>query len=928
MSTGSGGDEARSNKNVFVEYWEKGLNVVAVRDKTPLHKWEHLINQRQTKEELDSLPIEKANGIAVVLGTKLEEGYLAVIDFDVKNLPSEVVEKGQEILAKLPETLTERTPSGGLHLFYFSKTEPKSISSYHNKCALELLGKGKLCVVSPTPGYEVVKKAEVAIVDDINELFLSAIKNAGIDVEQEEKYWFDAEEYKERKYEGKDPPCIQRIKLGTEEGQRNEYAIRYASYLLNFKKVNPDRAWKTLLKWNNENSPPLDKKELHTIFKSATRGYVYGCSDPILSSLCSPDCPFYKKREKKEEKPEFPPEVEEEIENEVKRIIEAENQIEAIKPHLDNVIAGEEDNKIPIFILLASGKLIDPGRKQIIVIKGTEGTGKSTIATTLTRGYKTKAVARFSAHALDYSDLNNYEVLYLTELGAMDMEKQGVSTLKFLSADDKGYTVEITEKDPETGKMKTTEYRIPAMTVITTTTRVSLEPQFERRVWLFTTDDGEEQTRRVRKFKVNQEIENTKKMIGQIKITSYEFSSEVLRRFVERMELFNVVLPFPESIDREIKTRALRIRSDLSKIYEFIKLYALFNKKRLVKIDENTYAVTPEVAIEAMKLIAKALARMHTQLEERQMRVLNVLRELSGSITVQLPSGDTEMPVDYTKAGKVIDKSLREKIAVRLGKSERYVRRILNSLEEAGYLSSDEKKPKTYILLYDLDEITGDIVRGIMKIGDHSELINSMIEEAKNNFGIEFRPDRVGGLDMIGTSKKPGPDNGSDSLSMLRSRLDIGRQGCENVESDGKMRKPGDDGSNGTEIRFGWTWDNNIVYDSSWLISTGNYSATVRVEGGKPVNFDILQHPPCPIPTIQTEQSESISEANGATAVGPSSPVQSSELFEERNEKLIYCPICLKSGRKIGFTNEEDLRRHIRARHESREPESDPEGVE
>jgi DNA-binding transcriptional ArsR family regulator len=372
----------------------------------------------------------------------------------------------------------------------------------------------------------------------------------------------------------------------------------------------------------------------------------------------------------------------------------------------------------------------------------------------------------------------------------------------------------------------------------------------------------------------------------------------------------------------------LRIRSDLSKIYEFIKLYALFNKKRLMKINENIYAVTPEVAIEAMKLIARALARMHTQLEERQMRVLNALRELSGSITVQLPSGDTEVPVDYTKAGKVIDKSLREKIAVKIGKSERYVRRILNSLEEAGYLSSDEKKPKSYILLYDLDEITGDIVRGVMKIGNHSELIASMIEEAKNNFGIEFRPDQSGELDTIGTSKKPGPDSGSDSLSVLRSTLDIGRQGYENVKSDRKMEKSGDDENNGTGIRFGWMLNNSTVYDSAWVISAGNYSFNVEVEGGKSDNYDIFRYPPCPIPIIRTEQSENITKPNGATAVGPSDPVQSSETFEERNEKLIYCPICLESGRKIGFTNEEDLRRHIRARHGSREPESDSEEVE
>jgi len=114
---------------------------------------------------------------------------------------------------------------------------------------------------------------------------------------------------------------------------------------------------------------------------------------------------------------------------------------------LDNVICGESENKQAILILLTGSKYKDIEKKSIVILKGTEGSGKSTLASTLSTFFKTKEVGRFSQHALDYTNLEGFEVLYLKELGSMDMEKQGISTIKFLGVDDRGYTVEITVRD-------------------------------------------------------------------------------------------------------------------------------------------------------------------------------------------------------------------------------------------------------------------------------------------------------------------------------------------------------------------------------------------------------------------------------------------------------------------------------------------------
>ena len=116
-------------------------------------------------------------------------------------------------------------------------------------------------------------------------------------VEEQQKGWFKGA-YKNEKYTGHDPPCIQYLLRGVKEGRRNETAIRLASYWLNFRKIKRKEAWRLIVEWNNRNQPPLSEDELKTVFNSAIKGnYVYGCSDEILKSYCpnTNQCPLFKK---------------------------------------------------------------------------------------------------------------------------------------------------------------------------------------------------------------------------------------------------------------------------------------------------------------------------------------------------------------------------------------------------------------------------------------------------------------------------------------------------------------------------------------------------------------------------------------------------------------------------------------------------------
>ena len=406
-------------------------------------------------------------------------------------------------------------------------------------------------------------------------------------------------------------------------------------------------------------------------------------------------------------------EVEGRIDEEVKRILEAQNMLEALKPHLDRVIVGEDENKQAILVLLSGSKYPEVEKKQIILLKGTEGGGKTTLASTLTGFYKTKRVGRFSEHALEYSNLEGCEVLYIQELGSMDLDKQGVAAIKFLSADDRGFTVEYTVRDAETGRFRTEQKRIPAMTTVSTTTRLMLDSQFERRAWLFNVDESSGQTERVKRWKAWLGRQRDEVKVGMRKITDYEFSREVLRRFIAQLKPCKIIIPFRETVADILKSESLRVRGDIDKVYTFIELYGLFNLRRLQKIRDEVYAVTPDVALEAIKIAEKPLISMLGSGDERVKPLLQALRDLG------------------LKAFDVIDKGIREQMAVKLGKSEETVRLYLNLLEKRGVLSSDNKKPKTYTLLYPLQDVEQKLCEKslILKVSD--DLHDKMVEEAR-----------------------------------------------------------------------------------------------------------------------------------------------------------------------------------------------------
>jgi hypothetical protein len=158
--------------------------------------WEKWITQRQTLEDFNCLPWNRATAFGVICGTKLNNGlFLGVIDFDVKNVTPKAIEKGKKVLKELPITMMDETPSKGQHLIYWTRSKPKTIRTYHNEAAIEQIGEHAYCIMPPSQNYKRLNdNPSPTVVNDLEDLLFDALYSVGVKGEKENSTWFERKE--------------------------------------------------------------------------------------------------------------------------------------------------------------------------------------------------------------------------------------------------------------------------------------------------------------------------------------------------------------------------------------------------------------------------------------------------------------------------------------------------------------------------------------------------------------------------------------------------------------------------------------------------------------------------------------------------------------------------------------------------------------
>jgi len=459
------------------------------------------------------------------------------------------------------------------------------------------------------------------------------------------------------------------------------------------------------------------------------------------------------------------------LSDEVQAILQDPRPLDRVGEALDDIIAGEDNNKRLLFVLLLSALTMDPGLNEMILFKSSAGGGKSHTANSLTRYYKTKKIGRFSRTALDYTDLKNHQVLYLQELGQMDSEEYGVSTVKFLSSEDGGYTIEITVRDPDTGGMTTMQRHIPPLTVVSSTARVNIDGQFERRCWILSVDETPEQTEKIRQLNAKHELERVEMHLGLRLETSGDRAERLLRSLIEAVKPRKVCILFPDTLMSVLRSQRLRIRGDYKKIIRLLKYYCWLKQYTITGIDvegERVLFPTPMDAMEILEVAVQPLIFMTQDVEGRDLKLLEGMEALN-----------------ITRKGTQISPSLREELRLRLGYSKSTILQYLNHLVDRGFLTDDEQRPKNYTLVDSLPKIKREISSVSDIIENREAFILQMLQEATRNLErlaakkpeleelrdhFTYDPGPMGGGgDFYGTSQKepentPKNENGGESI--------------------------------------------------------------------------------------------------------------------------------------------------------------------
>ena len=229
-------------------YLDFGLSIIPVgQNKKPLIEWKEFQKRKPNREEV------------IVWLETFEDMNIAVVTGEISDIVVVDVEAGGEV-SKLPATIISRTGGGGWHYFY-KYPGHKIDNAVRINDKTDIRGDGGYAILPPSI-HASGKEYEWAV---------------GLDMA-------DFAEFPEELFRRKQPVFASEEKdwdtLMSEvnpEGTRNDKGARVAGKLLN--SISEDLwklvGWSSFLEWNQkQNDPPLDEKELRSIWESICKKHL------------------------------------------------------------------------------------------------------------------------------------------------------------------------------------------------------------------------------------------------------------------------------------------------------------------------------------------------------------------------------------------------------------------------------------------------------------------------------------------------------------------------------------------------------------------------------------------------------------------------------------------------------------------------------
>jgi predicted transcriptional regulator len=644
--------------------------------------------------------------------------YPCALDFDLKKLPIEIVERGRPLLDKFRTTKRDGTISKGQHLVYTARDKPKNDNGFHGVCGLEVIGDKKCLLMYPSYGYTAMNDSGITEIENINTLFIETLSEAGIQTRKPETKatWFNRKEILGQPYRGKDPNCIIEIAKGTNEGLRNEYGIRLASYYGNCKQYQTESCLKLLKAWNKLNEPALENMEIETLLRSALqRHYVYGCLDPILKEVCSREgCPLAKKEVR---------EVTEQEKGTALKLLSDPKLLEYALALGRKRLIGEDDLVRQNIIFIVSGQTKYPISE---IIAGYSGSGKNESIRAVSPLFPEGWIFEFTTatpEAIKYIPEDFSGTLVIYELAGIRSET-GTLGLRSIG-EGKGIKTIYPMREEATGKMTLGETQTNAKNFISTDSGLDIAADLYRRVFKNSMNDSLILTKRVcaKKIRDSSIPEGLRaKLFPEQNKTPY--SENDFRNAFAMLDLNLEVVIFPPSNLLSLielankKEQEVTLRTQIERILNVIKILALIHQKQriLLKDDANSYVIADAEDVEtALTILENSITETITRIEKRQKEALEILEKFASGLNKN---------------------EMAEKLNVAAGTAAR----ILKSLAKNGYAKEIEtSRPFTYQIL---DEKT-----------PNSFNLSEILKEYKRIYPKELKTflERFSSLSTLGT---------------------------------------------------------------------------------------------------------------------------------------------------------------------------------
>jgi hypothetical protein len=248
-----------------------------------------------------------------------EKNIVKWLCFDVDSKEMAEVEKLRDSIVKSnfcaeDNILVEDTGGRGYHLWIFFDPPIPALVAYYvgrkfeqvSKVNCEVFPKqkvveafGNLVKLPLGVHRKTGQRSTFASVSSLEEVARISVPEEEVakavqEAHRRESGWMERFASKGRGYSGEDPPCVRFWFSGVDPGNRNNVAIRLASYYRNFAKLGLDTTLERMLEWNARNSEPLPRAEITSIVGSADKGgYNYSCEDEFWKQGCQIEkCPL------------------------------------------------------------------------------------------------------------------------------------------------------------------------------------------------------------------------------------------------------------------------------------------------------------------------------------------------------------------------------------------------------------------------------------------------------------------------------------------------------------------------------------------------------------------------------------------------------------------------------------------------------------